>query len=65
MFDTCEDDREYDPSNDEEASFHFMLMDFEHWVKKDGFEIVYKELGDPTKLILTKFYANKLRCEGS
>lgn len=57
------DECQYGELNGEEASFMYMIMDLEHYIKSDGFYLIYNNLSATSKKHLMDFYANKLRCE--
>lgn len=56
-----EADREidYDSIIDEEASFHFMIMDLHHFIQKGLIQKIHTKLPVESKEILYKFYAGK------
>lgn len=41
---------------DEEASFYFMIRDFEHWVEKDGADFVIKRMNQDTFQKLSEWF---------
>lgn len=53
------DERGEEEFNGEEASFHYMIMDLEHFIKKDGVEFLDKELSQVVRDKLTTYYASK------
>jgi hypothetical protein len=57
--DTSPDECQFGEVNGEEACFHYMLMDFEHFIKKDGVEMVDKWLSQEVRDKLTQYYASK------
>ena len=57
--DTSPDECQFGDVNGEEASFHYMLMDFEHFIKKDGVELVDKWLCQEVRNKLIQYYASK------
>lgn len=50
--------------NGEEACFHYMLMDFEHFLLKDGVEFIDKWLSQEAKNKLRLFYASECGRKG-
>ncbi len=52
-----EDDRGYDPAIDEEASFYYMIMDLDYWIKKKGCGAILKELSPEARSMLHDCYA--------
>lgn len=48
-----------DEFNGEEACFHYMLMDLEHFIQKDGVELIDKWISQETRNKLILYYASK------
>lgn len=57
--DTSPDECSFGDINGEEACFHYMLMDFEHFIRKNGVELIDKWLSQEVKNKLTNYYASK------
>ena len=53
------DERNGDEFNGEEACLHYMIMDFEHFVRKDGVELIDRELSQEVRNKLILYYASK------
>ncbi len=53
------DERNGDEFNGEEACFHYMLMDLEHFIQKDGVELIDKWISQETRNKLILYYASK------
>jgi hypothetical protein len=63
--DTSPDECKFGEVNGEEACFHYMLMDFEHFLLKDGVEFIDKWLSQEAKNKLRLFYASECGREGN
>lgn len=53
------DECQFGEVNGEEASFHYMIMDLEYWIRKDGVQLIDKELSQQARDKLTNYYASK------
>ena len=46
-----------DTGSNDEANFHFMIMDLEYWIKKKGCGAILKELSPEARNMLHDCYA--------
>lgn len=53
------DECSYGAVNGEEASFHYMIMDMEYFIKTCGVNFIDKELSQESRDKLTAYYASK------
>lgn len=54
-----DEDENFEEPNGEEACFHYMLMDLEHFIQKDGVELIDKWISQETRNKLILYYASK------